>query len=513
MSRSKKKKSSIRKEISKKYAMLVIIIILFLVAIIICGIINLNKTKKAQKDNTIYYTGNLYSANASANMIDYLNDSKNIVISPFNINTNLAILYNGADNNSGKELKSYFKKSSKDLNEEMQKKISSLNEAPESNDTYVKLYLSYIEELENKKYDELTISKISSLSSYEKEELQLLIKKINLTHEKINNLNELTENAIKDYKLSDKEKVYNEYTLNAMLEEILDSYETYKILNVVTNYHELYNNNIFKEKNIEKEYINNISIYDLNITQLDFTNSREATNIINTKFKNLTSDEKNRVVDEKDLQNNDFIMINTLDFNYEWETPFKNNGIVTKEFYSFDNKVSIVEMMYSNDKDIKYVENDYATGFIKYFKNNKYSFVGILPKKTDNFSLSTLNIDELLKNPKQESLLIGLPKFSYQYELDIPSLASNYNIHEIFSDKSNFTKASDEHFNLEKNVQKINITIGEKGTLQSNISKSNIENIVIEETKKEVILNRPFAFLIINNDTGDIIIIGKVIKL
>lgn len=511
MSRSKKKNSSTSKY--KRNVTLSIIIILIFIIVTICGIINITKKDKTLKDNTIYYTGNLYTANASANMVDYINDSKNIVISPFNINTNLAILYNGADNNTNKELKSYFNKNIKDLNTEMELKLSSLNEQSNSNDSLIKLYLTYIEELENKAYNELTISKISQLSTYEKEEFQLLIKKINLAYERINNQNELTENAIKDYKLSDKEKIYNEYTLKEMLEEVLDNYESYKILNKVNNYHELYNNNIFNDKNINKEYLDNINIYNLNITQLDFNQSKEATNSINNKFKSVTLDETNRIIDEKDLLDNDFILVNTLDFNYEWETPFKNSGIVTKEFYSYNNKVSAIEMMYSNDKENKYIENDYATGFIKNFKNNKYSFVGILPKQTENFLLGNLNIDDLLKSPKKESLLIGLPKFSYQYELDIPSLLANYNVYETFNEKSNFTKISDEKIIIEKNIAKINITIGEKGTLQSSISKSNVENIAIEETKKEVILNRPFAFLIMNNETGDILLIGKVVEL
>ncbi len=491
---------------------MLLLIILFLIAIgtTIC-VVTMNK-KEVYKEDIKYFTGNIYSANAAANMLDYINDN-NKVISPFNISSSLAILYNGSDNNSTKELQSYFKKNLKDTNNDMQKKLSSLNQTQEIDAKYKELYESLISELESLSYHELTISKIGSLSKEEKEKLQLIIKKISLTYEYLNHKNNLSEKVISNYKLSEKEKTYNEYTLKTLLDEVLYNHESYKIMNRVTDYHELYNNNILNEKNINQEFLDSIKMYNFNITSLDFSNTKESALNINNKIKSISYNEINRVVEDKDLINNNYIMINSVDFNYEWNIPFKNASISSKEFYEFNNKVSFVDMMYIKDKESSYIENEYATGFIKNFKDGKYSFVGILPKSYEDFSLSNLNIDGLINSKRQESPLIGLPKFSIQYETDLVDLLSKYNITESFTNKSNFTKVSDEKISISKNVQKINIHIDELGTVKSNITKMNMETFEIEDAKKEVILNRPFAFLIINNETSDIMFIGKITKI
>ena len=36
--------------------------------------------------NVIYYTGDIYSANHAANMLDYLDEGNNIILSPINVN-------------------------------------------------------------------------------------------------------------------------------------------------------------------------------------------------------------------------------------------------------------------------------------------------------------------------------------------------------------------------------------------------------------------------------------------
>lgn len=505
MKASTKKSSSSRKATRPKIALLITIIFLFASSIIIGTIYNKKRSNNKEEDK--YFTGSLYSANTSANLIDYLDNNSNIIISPFNINTSLAYLYNGTDNNSNKELKNYFKKNSKELNEEIINKINNQNTPITLSDNYKKLYETYIEEFKTKEYNELNLNKINSLSTNEKSDLQLLLKKISLTYDCLYNKNNIAEEVIKNYTLNEKEKIINEYSLKGLLDEVLDNYDTYQISNKLTNYTEIFNNNILNEKTIKEEFIEQTQNYNIPITAIDFNSQKESLNYINNKIKEVTDNNISRVVEENDLVNNN-IMVNSLYFDYEWEVPFKINSTTSKEFYKFDNKVSIVNMMYSTNAT--FIENEYATGFIKDFKNSKYSFVGILPKATGEFSLSSLNLNSLINSRKKDSVLVGLPQFSFQYETNLINLLSNYNINDIFTEKANFTKFTENPMYISKFIQKNTITIGEKGTKISNINKENLETLTIEETKREVILNRPFAFVIINNDTEDIIFIGKV---
>ena len=137
MSKNSKKNLSIKESKNKK-----VIIVILLIIVVLTGIYFYNNDKEQLAyDNVFYYTGTIYSANHAANMLDYLDDGNNIVLSPINVNTSLAILYNGTDNNSNKELKNYFKKTTTEVNEEMNLKLETIKETEQESNKYNKLYM------------------------------------------------------------------------------------------------------------------------------------------------------------------------------------------------------------------------------------------------------------------------------------------------------------------------------------------------------------------------------------
>ena len=113
----KSKKTSLsRKGIAKNKKVIIIIILTILVLLI--GLLFFSKNKEQNYlEEQKYFTGELFSLNHAANMIDYLNADSNIVISPINVNTSLAVLYNGTDNNTNREIKKYFNKIPEDIND------------------------------------------------------------------------------------------------------------------------------------------------------------------------------------------------------------------------------------------------------------------------------------------------------------------------------------------------------------------------------------------------------------
>ena len=501
----KKSNLSPKKGIAKNKRVLIIIILLFIGSL---GIIGLSLSKRGKfifDENTRYFTGNLYTANHAANMLDYSYNKKNIVISPYNVNTSLAILYNATDNNSNKEIKSYFKEDINKVNTKMAEKIQTNIEEKKSNDKYTTLYEKYITEIQNNSYEYLTIDTIKLLTNKEKEEILLLLKKASLSFERINNLNNLSEKKIKNYELSGKEVSHNDYYLKQELERVLNDYESYSIKNEVINYTEIYTNT----QKVKEEFKNNTQQYNLKITELkgDIT---EDTKTINDNIKSVTSNNITRVVDESLLNEDDILIVNTLHFNYEWDESFAIENVLDTEFFTFDENVEAVEMMYGIENC--YYENKYAKGFSKKFEDGKYSYVAILPNDTNDFSLSSLDIDNLLLSKKEAKVLIGIPKISYQSEIDIQKLASNYKINEVFTEQSNLTKLTDEKTNITKMTQKIKISIGEKGTVNSEISSNSIKSYSEDEYSESILLNRPYAFLIINNETNEVILIGKVLS-
>ena len=200
-----------------------------------------------------------------------------------------------------------------------------------------------------------------------------------------------------------------------------------------------------------------------------------------------------------------------MNFNYSWENAFHRNNINDAEFYNIDNNVQAVEMMYAIEKT--YLENNQAKGFKYDFENGKYSFVGILPKKEGNFTLSEFNLDSFLLSKKQGNTLIGVPKMNYNSEIDLKELVSNYEVKEIFTKSANFSRATERKIVINEMIQKNELIIAEKGTSKSSLRQT--ESVKFDEDlyEEEIILNRPYAYLIINNETEDILFIGKVVRI
>lgn len=501
----KKNKQKLPSSKDRKKNIIYIIIPIIIILIVIGIFVRLNSKKEYQSLNE-YHKGDLFSANQAANFIDEIDNQTNILISPININSTLAILYNGTDNNTNKELKKYFKETSSSINNEMTNKLSDFTKEEKESTKYTKLYEEYIDTLIEKNYDNLNYSKIKLLSSEEKKSLQELIEKINLIYSCIYGNNNLTIEYIEKYKVDDN-LITNEYTLQSMLNSVLDKYETYKITNEVSDYHEIFvKNNISKNK-INDSYNENTKTYNLYISHIDLSNPIEASEYINNRIKEKTQNNINRVVEQDEITNEN-IMINSLYFNYEWENSITANNVKNEEFEELDGNISQVEIMYS--KETTYYENSHARAFKKDFQNKKYSYIGILPNQVGDFSLSSLDIDDLLLNEKEENVIVGLPKYTITTEVLLKNILKNQGIKEIFNKEANFTKITDEEFSITQNIQKVYLKIGEKGTIDSNINNTSIESFTEEGNEKKIILNRPFCFLIINNETNDVLFIGKI---
>lgn len=501
---SRKGKKRLKREIS-----LVLRIVIIAFSIILMEHFFINE-KIIYKEEIKYFSGNLYSINQAANMIDLIETKENIIISPFNINSSLGIMYSATDNNSNKEIKQYFKKSIEDVNEELITKISKLEYKEKEKNKFDILYENYIKKLNEKGYSSYKINNIESLKTKEKESLILLLKRIQLTSDRIKKLNNLSINSIKQYKLNKNEISYNSYNIKSLIDSVLDEYENYQIENNVTNYHHIFLAKDNKDK-IEKEFSEIIKSYNSSINFVNFSLKETAAKKINESVQKSTNEKIKRVIEPKEINDESLFMINGLHFNYKWEKSFNNKKILNEEFYNYDDTIGIVEMMY--DIENIYFENKYAKGFKKTFEGNKYSFIGILPNKTGDFKLSTLDLESLISSEKTEKVKIGIPNFSYQSEIDMKKLLKNYNIKEIFTPHANFSQMTNNKVNNIKVIQKSSINIAQKGTENSNVILTSFENETEEESLKKIILNRPFAYLIINNETNDILLIGKITSL
>lgn len=95
-------------------------------------------------------------------------------------------------------------------------------------------------------------------------------------------------------------------------------------------------------------------------------------------------------------------LINTLSFEAEWENIYEKYQLQKDIFSPYNDKKQYVEFMFGNET--LYLEDQKATGFIKYYKDRKYAFVALLPKENISVSeyvdwLDGKKPNNILKNP------------------------------------------------------------------------------------------------------------------
>ncbi|MBQ7647080.1 MAG: hypothetical protein IJS94_07415, partial [Clostridia bacterium] len=72
-------------------------------------------------------------------------------------------------------------------------------------------------------------------------------------------------------------------------------------------------------------------------------------------------------------------LVNALAFQAEWEETYSQYNVHEGEFTLEDGTKKTAEFMYSEED--KYLYDEKATGFVKYFKDRKYAFAALLPNE------------------------------------------------------------------------------------------------------------------------------------
>lgn len=213
-------------------------------------------------------------------------------------------------------------------------------------------------------------------------------------------------------------------------------------------------------------------------------------------------------------------LINALAFDSEWEKGYGKSDVREGIFTSENGEEQTAEMMYSEES--VYLEDENAVGFIKNYKGGKYAFAALLPKEgmtVDEYasSLSAESLKELLDNFEYHTVAAALPKFKYDCDFSLKDTLKSLGISRAFerltSDFSKMAEMNDPDYKLYLNdvIQKTFIDVNEKGTRAGSVTYFNIGcTSAAPAEEKRVILDRPFVYLIIDNENHLPVFIGTL---
>ena len=210
-------------------------------------------------------------------------------------------------------------------------------------------------------------------------------------------------------------------------------------------------------------------------------------------------------------------LINALSFDARWSTVYQEhdvrNGIFTKE----DGSERNVEMMHGIE--YQYLSDDNTTGFLKYYEGRAYAFATLLPEEGISMeeylrSLTGEKLHNLLSSVQSTPVVTAIPKFETGYSVEMSQLLSGMGMTDAFnSERADFsgmgTSGAGNVF-INRVIHKTFISVSEQGTKAGAVTiVEPTDGAAMEPDKRqEVILDRPFVYLLIDCESGVPFFIG-----
>ena len=214
-------------------------------------------------------------------------------------------------------------------------------------------------------------------------------------------------------------------------------------------------------------------------------------------------------------------LINAIAFEAEWQEEYKDSQVYENEtFTNYNGGKENATMLYSVER--YYCETEKAKAVVKNYKGGQYAFVGILPNEDIDIcdyvdSLTGEELKKLMDSKTAEyEVLTHIPEFSYDWGMDISPCLQMLGMTDAFMDYADFSNMADTksgYLYIGRVIHKTHIELDRNGTKASAVTVVEMKDEASCEEPpemKEVILDRPFVYAIIDNETNIPIFIGVV---
>ena len=216
-------------------------------------------------------------------------------------------------------------------------------------------------------------------------------------------------------------------------------------------------------------------------------------------------------------------LVNALAFDAKWADEYEEHQIREGRFTMEDGTRQDVDMMHS--EEYTYLEDDLATGFIKYYKDRKYAFVAMLPNEGVSVSqyvdsLTGEHLRELLNNPQDVTVFASIPKFETEYDIEMSEVLQEMGMTDAFdwrvADFSRLGTYNVDGMNIciSRVLHKTFISVSEQGTRAGAATAVEMvaEGAMEIVEFKEVVLDRPFVYMLIDCETNLPFFIGTMMN-
>ena len=212
-------------------------------------------------------------------------------------------------------------------------------------------------------------------------------------------------------------------------------------------------------------------------------------------------------------------IINAICFDAKWAEQYTEYQVRDGKFTSQSGEVRDVEMMSSGEH--LYIEDDYATGFVKKYEGSRYAFAALLPNENISIDEYIASLDGralayTVSNAQRATVEAKMPKFKAEYEIEMSPILKAMGLDCVFEGEyTDFGETAEMHdgtrLAISKVLHKTYIEVGEAGTRAAAVTVIvDAAGAVPPDDIKTVILDRPFVYAIVDTETGLPIFIGAL---
>lgn len=268
-----------------------------------------------------------------------------------------------------------------------------------------------------------------------------------------------------------------------------------------------------QKKALKPDFLDRVTgKYKAGLKNADFSRPEQVCDMINEWSDENTEHLIPKIVSPDDVTGADLVLTNSLYFEAPWAKEAWTEMEEPEKFYGFTEEEDVKYMETSGNQ---YYENEKATAFSRAYQNG-IQFMGILPKEEGEFTLEELNIDSLLHSePEYTRVDCVMPaELNFETTSYLKEQLTELGLGNVFSDEADFSGISDVPSLVSEIIQKTKIELDKNGTKAAAVTAI-IEECAMEleeepEVIKEVVLNRPFAFLIYDERNKEVLFMGKI---
>jgi len=267
---------------------------------------------------------------------------------------------------------------------------------------------------------------------------------------------------------------------------------------------------------IKEEFFNvNKDIFDAEVNEIDFS-KEDAADIINGWIKNATKGKIEKMLEPPINQDVIMYLINAIYFKGEWTEQFSKDDTFDTNYHNIDGIDEEIEMMSRFGKVYYGANEDYKTVKLPY-GDEKISMYFILPEDNENINDFIENMDlnkfsEIRNNINEmDDVILQIPKYKLEYGIkNLNNALINMGMGSAFDERADFSKIREDIF-ISRVLHKAVIEVNEEGSEAAAVTVVELKATAIMEPIS-FIADRPFVFLIMDEETETILFMGKYCK-